>query len=120
MTGDTTSIAKEIETLLDDYDYYRNSEDTDVNGYIDYADSFSILLRDMQNRYTNREIDDRFGRLTYNELLDILGALRRQIIRNGKEYPTVCIDDLFTCINHVLETENYKGYYEADNNKNYK
>ena len=44
------------------------------------------------------------------ELLDILGAIRRQIIRNGKEYPTAVLYDIFCVANYIL------GYY---NNRNY-
>jgi hypothetical protein len=53
-------------------------------------------------------------------LLDILGAYRRQIIRSGKEYPTVVINDIFDSINHVLNAYNYDGKYAKDNNKSYK
>lgn len=54
------------------------------------------------------------------ELLDILGAYRRQIIRSGKEYPTVVISDIFDSINHVLRENNYMGLYVEDANINYK
>ena len=54
------------------------------------------------------------------ELLDILGAYRRQIIRSGKEYPTVVINDIFDSINHVLRENNYMGLYVEDANINYK
>lgn len=53
-------------------------------------------------------------------LLDILGAYRRQIIRSGKEYPTVVIDDIFASINHVLNNYDYEGKYADDKGKNYK
>ena len=53
-------------------------------------------------------------------LLDILGAYRRQIIRSGKEYPTVVIDDIFCSINHVLNNYDYEGKYDDDKGKNYK
>lgn len=53
-------------------------------------------------------------------LLDILGAYRRQIIRNGKEYPTVVIDDIFASINHVLNAYDYDGKYADDAGKSYK
>lgn len=53
-------------------------------------------------------------------LLDFLGAYRRQIIRSGKEYPTVVLDDIFMSINHVLNDYNYKGRYASDNGKSYK
>ena len=53
-------------------------------------------------------------------LLDVLGSCRRQIIRSGKEYPTVVIDDLFSCINHVLNNYDYDGKYAEDNGKSYK
>ena len=54
------------------------------------------------------------------ELLDILGAYRRQIIRSGKEYPTVVISDIFDSINYVLRENNYIGLYVDDNNISYK
>ena len=53
-------------------------------------------------------------------LLDLLGAYRRQIIRSGKEYPTVVIDDIFMSINHVLNNYDYNGKYADDNGKSYK
>lgn len=53
-------------------------------------------------------------------LLDILGAYRRQIIRSGKEYPTVVISDIFDSINHVLNNYDYEGTYADDKGKNYK
>ena len=53
-------------------------------------------------------------------LLNILGAYRRQIIRSGKEYPTVVISDIFDSINYVLNSYNYEGRYVEDNGKNYK
>lgn len=53
-------------------------------------------------------------------LLDILGAYRRQIIRSGKEYPTVVISDIFDSINHVLNNYDYEGKYADDKNKHYK
>ena len=49
-------------------------------------------------------------------LLDILGAYRRQIIRSGKEYPTVVISDIFDSINHVLNNYDYNGKYADDKN----
>lgn len=54
------------------------------------------------------------------QLLDILGSYRRQIIRSGKEYPTVVIDDIFMSINHVLKANNYNGYYAEDKDVHYK
>lgn len=54
------------------------------------------------------------------ELLDILGAYRRQIIRSGKDFPTVVISDIFDSINYVLNSYNYEGKYAEDNGKNYK
>lgn len=53
-------------------------------------------------------------------LLDILGAYRRQIIRSGKEYPTVVISDIFDSINHVLNNYDYNGKYVSDKDKSYK
>ena len=53
-------------------------------------------------------------------LLDILGAYRRQIIRSGKKYPTVVIDDIFDSINHVLNNYDYDGKYAEDTGKSYK
>ena len=53
-------------------------------------------------------------------LLDILGAYRRQIIRSGKEYPTVVINDIFDSINFVLNNYDYEGKYADDNGKSYK
>ena len=53
-------------------------------------------------------------------LLDFLGAYRRQIIRSGKEYPSVVIDDIFMSINSVLNNCNYNGRYANDNKKSYK
>lgn len=53
-------------------------------------------------------------------LLDILGAYRRQIIRSGKEYPTVVISDIFDSINFVLNNYDYEGKYADDKGKNYK
>ena len=53
-------------------------------------------------------------------LLDILGAYRRQIIRSGKEYPTVVISDIFDSINHVLNAYGYDGKYADDIGKNYR
>ena len=53
-------------------------------------------------------------------LLDILGSYRRQIIKNGKEHPTVVIDDIFSSINHVLNNYDYEGKYASDKDKNYK
>lgn len=62
--------------------------------------------------------------MTYNSetqtLLDILGAYRRQIIRSGKEYPTVVINDIFDSINHVLNAYDYEGKYADDKGKSYK
>lgn len=52
---------------------------------------------------------------TADELLEVLGAYRRQIIRNGNDYPMVCLDDLFASINHVLRVNNYQGFYRKDN-----
>ena len=52
-------------------------------------------------------------------LLDILGAYRRQIIRSGKEYPTVVIHDIFDSINHVLNNYDYNGKYASDKDKSY-
>ena len=57
---------------------------------------------------------------TKEELLDILGAIRRQIIRGGKEYPTAVIDDIFSVSNHVLDYYNYNGKYAEDAGKKYK
>ena len=53
-------------------------------------------------------------------LLDFLGAYRRQIIRSGKEHPTVVLDDIFMSINHVLNNYDYEGRYASDNGKSYK
>ena len=53
-------------------------------------------------------------------LLNFLGALRRQIIRSGKEFPTVVVDDIFVAINHMLNVYDYSGKYADDNGKNYK
>lgn len=53
-------------------------------------------------------------------LLDIIGSYRRQIMRSGKEYPTVVIDDIFSSINHVLNAYDYNGKYADDNGKSYK
>ena len=53
-------------------------------------------------------------------LLDILGAYRRQIIRSGKEYPTVVISDIFDSINHVLNVYDYNGKYAEDKGKTYR
>lgn len=53
-------------------------------------------------------------------LLDILGAYRRQIIRSGKEYPTVVLNDIFDSINHVLNNYDYNGRYADDKDKSYK
>ena len=53
-------------------------------------------------------------------LLDILGAYRRQIIRSGKEYPTVVLNDIFDSINHVLNNYDYNGRYADDKGKSYK
>lgn len=53
-------------------------------------------------------------------LLDILGSYRRQIIRSGKEYPTVVISDIFDSINHVLNNYDYVGKYSSDKGKSYK
>ena len=53
-------------------------------------------------------------------LLDILGAYRRQIIRSGKEYPTVVLNDIFDSINYVLNNYDYNGKYADDANKSYK
>ena len=53
-------------------------------------------------------------------LLDILGSYRRQIIRSGKEYPTVVISDIFDSINHVLNNYDYDGIYAKDAGKSYK
>ena len=53
-------------------------------------------------------------------LLDILGSYRRQIIRMGKEYPTVVLDDIFKSVNHVLDNYDYEGKYVDDAGKNYK
>lgn len=53
-------------------------------------------------------------------LLNILGAYRRQIIRSGKEYPTVVISDIFDSINFVLNNYDYEGKYADDKGKNYK
>lgn len=53
-------------------------------------------------------------------LLDILGSYRRLIIRNGKKYPTVIIDDIFMSINHVLNNYDYEGRYDNDKGKSYK
>ena len=54
------------------------------------------------------------------ELLDLLGAYRRQIIRSGKVYPTVVLNDIFDSINYVLDKNEYSGRYANDNGKNYK
>lgn len=54
------------------------------------------------------------------ELLDVLGSYRRQIIRNGKEYPTVVLNDIFDSINFVLKMADYNGKYASDANKSYK
>ena len=54
------------------------------------------------------------------ELLDILGAIRRQIIRSGKESPNAVLDDVFCVTNHVLDYYNYNGKYAEDTGKNYK
>ena len=54
------------------------------------------------------------------QLLNILGLYRRQIIRSGKKYPTVVIDDIFASINHVLKANNYNGYYVEDKDIHYK
>lgn len=40
---------------------------------------------------------------TREKLLDILTAYARQIERNGRDYPTVCLDDLKKSIAHVLK-----------------
>lgn len=53
-------------------------------------------------------------------LLDMLGAYRRQIIRSGKEHPTVVIDDIFMSINHILNNYDYDGRYAEDAGKSYK
>lgn len=53
-------------------------------------------------------------------LLDILGAYRRQIIRSGKEYPTVVISDIFDSINHILNVYDYNGKYAEDKGKTYR
>lgn len=53
-------------------------------------------------------------------LLDFLGAYRRQIIRSGKEYPIVVLDDIFMSINHILNNYDYEGKYASDNGKSYK
>ena len=53
-------------------------------------------------------------------LLDILGAYRRQIIRNGKEHPTIIIDNIFNSINHVLNMYDYNGKYAEDKEKTYR
>ena len=55
-----------------------------------------------------------------NVLLDILGSYRRQIIRNGKDFPTLVIRDIFSSINYVLNSYNYDGKYAEDNGKKYK
>ena len=54
------------------------------------------------------------------KLLDILGSYRRQIIRSGKEHPTVVIDDIFDSINFVLRMADYNGMYASDAGKSYK
>lgn len=48
-------------------------------------------------------------------LLDILGSYRKQIVRSGKEYPTVVLDDILYSINHVLDNYDYEGKYAGDN-----
>ena len=53
-------------------------------------------------------------------LLDFLGTYRRQIIRSGKEHPTVVLDDIFMSINHILNNYDYEGRYASDNGKSYK
>ena len=53
-------------------------------------------------------------------LLDFLGAYRRQIIRDGKKYLTVVLDDIFMSINHILNSYDYEGRYASDNGKSYK
>lgn len=53
-------------------------------------------------------------------LLDFFGAYRRQIIRSGKDFPSVVLDDIFMSINHILNAYDYDGKYADDNNKNYK
>lgn len=57
---------------------------------------------------------------TKEELLDILGSIRRQIIRNGKEYPTAVLYDIFSVTNYVLNYYNYNGKYADDKGKSYK
>ena len=54
------------------------------------------------------------------ELLDILGSIRRQIIKNGKEYPTAVLYDIFCVTNYVLDYYNYNGKYADDKGKKYK
>lgn len=65
-------------------------------------------------------MDNKKDLLTREELLDLLGAYRRQIIRHGKEYPTVVLDDIFSSINYVLLDNCYDGFYAADAGKGYK
>ena len=56
----------------------------------------------------------------YEDLIDLLGAYRRQIIRSGKAYPTVVLNDIFDSINYVLDKNEYNGRYASDNGKSYK
>ena len=60
------------------------------------------------------------SKYTYEDLIDLLGAYRRQIIRSGATYPTVVLDDIFDSINFVLEKNKYNGKYASDNGRSYK
>ena len=53
-------------------------------------------------------------------LLNILGAYRRQIIKNGKEHPTVVISNIFDSMNHILNVYDYNGKYAEDKGKTYR
>lgn len=54
---------------------------------------------------------------TKEVLLDIMGGYLRQISRNGKEYPSVVLDDIKNSIQYVLKVNEYDGRYKDELNK---
>ena len=44
----------------------------------------------------------------------------KEIIKNGKEHPTVVISNIFDSMNHILNVYDYNGKYAEDKGKTYR
>lgn len=50
-------------------------------------------------------------------LLDVIGSYLKQIDRNGREHPTVVLNDLMASMKYVLKVNEYNGKYKDYLNK---